>query len=220
MSEKRPRRVPSFRVLVLGLTIATVLSGAIFRERLLGLCGQYLVTERALEPADAIVVLSGGVPERILEAVDVYKAGYAPRLILTRAEKPENLDLLRSFGVAAPEGYEINLHIARRLGVPDEAIVLLEPRVNSTYMELGVVRDYCLRQGLHSVIMVTSKSHTTRAYKIFHHLADGRIRVIPHASRYDTFDPTTWWTTRRTAKEVLFEYEKLVHYYLIVLTGG
>jgi len=187
----------------------------VYREAVLVACGDYLISEGALNKADAILVLSGGVPERMLEAADLYKAGYAPRLILTKGEEPENQSLLRSLGVVAPEVYELNLQIAAKLGIPDRAITVLEPRVNSTYRELAMFRDYCSEQRFRSVIIVTSKSHTTRAYKIFEHLMDEQTHAILRASRYDTFDPQGWWRERRMAKEVLFEYQKLVNYYLV-----
>lgn len=216
----RPRSLLKPRILIAAFLLVGCVFGVIYRDQLLVACGEYLISERPLQKADAILVLAGGVPERIVEAVDLYKAGYAPRVILTRGEEPENLDLLRSLKIPALEDHEKNLRIAGELGVPDGAIAVLEPRVNSTYSEIKLLRNYCLKEGFRSVILVTSKSHTTRAYKIFNFLAADQIRAIPRASRYDTFDPATWWLARRTAKEVFLEYQKLLHYYLILSIGG
>jgi uncharacterized SAM-binding protein YcdF (DUF218 family) len=203
------------KLILIGLFVAAVVLGVIYRETVLGAVGQYLVSDGALEKSDAIIVLNGGVPERMLEAVDLFKAGYAPRLILARVEEPENQSLLKRLGITVPEEHEVNQQIAAKLGVPLPAIIMLEHRANSTYSEMEVIGTYCLEQKFNSVILVTSKPHTTRAYKLFQLLTDGRVQAIPRPSRYDTFDPHGWWRDRQMSKEVWFEYQKLANYYLV-----
>ena len=203
------------KVVGAGLLLVALGLGMVYRDAFLVACGDYLISDGALDKAGAILVLSGGVPERMLEAVDLYKEGYAPRIVITKAEEPENQNLLRALGVVDPEVHEVNLQIAAKLDIPDSAITVLEPRVNSTYRELEVLRDYCLAQGIQSVILVTSKPHTTRSYKIFQHLAEGRIKAISRPSRYDTFNSQSWWKDRGMAKEVFYEYQKLVNFYLV-----
>jgi uncharacterized SAM-binding protein YcdF (DUF218 family) len=210
----------TLKLLILALLLLAAAGGVIFHRQLLVAAAEYLITEEPLQKADAILVLSGDVPERILEAVDLFKAGSAPRILLTKEEELEHLDRLRALGVPSLEAHEINQLIAGKSGIPPHALVVLEPRVDSTYREAQVAVDYCLRQQFRTIILVTSKPHTTRAAKIFHHLAAGRLRIISRPSRYDTFDPASWWRSRIMQKEVLLEYEKLAHYYLVVLTGG
>ncbi len=43
--------------------------------------GEYLVVEDTLQTAEAIVVLNGGAPLRVLEAARLYKDGWAPKII-------------------------------------------------------------------------------------------------------------------------------------------
>jgi len=46
------------------------------------LAGRLLVVSDPLPPrADAIVVLAGSIPDRVLEAADLYRTGIAPRII-------------------------------------------------------------------------------------------------------------------------------------------
>jgi hypothetical protein len=45
--------------------------------------GQWLMVADPLEPAKAIVVLSGRVPFRALEAASIYREGLAPEVWLT-----------------------------------------------------------------------------------------------------------------------------------------
>jgi uncharacterized SAM-binding protein YcdF (DUF218 family) len=178
--------------------------------------GQHLITERPLEKTDAIAVLSGSVPDRILEAIDIYKQGYAPLIILTKEEKAAGYDELLSLGIKIPEGYDLNQMIALKLGVPATSIIIIDERVNSTYSEERVLYDFLKKRDLKSLILVTSKYHTTRATKLFKLVMDGeKIKLITRPSKYDTFDPKNWWKVRRDLKQVLFEYQKLADYYLI-----
>lgn len=198
----------------IGVCLALLGTGMVYEERLLVATGNYLITEGTLERADAIFVLSGGIPERMLEAVDLYRAGYAPRIVLSKGPAPPYQDVLKALGVIAPEPHEVNVQIAAKLGISDGTIVLLDPRVNSTYRELALFRDYSYAQGLHSVILVSSKHHMTRVYKIFQHLTVGKIAAIPRPSHYDVLDPKQWWKNRLMAKRVLYEYPKLANFYL------
>jgi uncharacterized SAM-binding protein YcdF (DUF218 family) len=50
--------------------------------------GRWLVVEDPLDKAQAIVVLSGGMPMRAREAAKLYNAGYAPQIWLTRGVEP------------------------------------------------------------------------------------------------------------------------------------
>lgn len=209
------------RLLIASLFIL-IIAGSIYyyRDSILISLGEYLVTEYPLEKADAIAVLSGSVPDRILEAIDIYKQGYAPIIILTKEEKPPGYDELLSLGIKAPEGYDINQIIALKLGVPAASIVIINERTNSTYSEEQTLYDFLRKRNLKSVILVTSKYHTTRATKLFNFVVEGeKVKLITRPSKYDTFDPRNWWKVRRDLKQVLFEYEKLVHYYFIRMSA-
>ncbi len=178
-----------------------------------------MITEDQPEKTDAIVVLSGSVPCRILEAVDLYKQGYAPVILLTKEKQPSGYDELLKLGIKIPEQYEVNKSIALNLGVPATSIEVLDGRADSTYSEMELIYDYLKKRNFSSIIIVTSKSHATRATKIFN-LVKGEqdIKVVTIPSKYDDFDPKRWWKVRRDWKEVIFEYQKLADYYFLTLT--
>ena len=50
--------------------------------------GRWLIVEDPLDKAQAIVVLSGGMPIRALEAARLYNAGLGPQIWLTRGVEP------------------------------------------------------------------------------------------------------------------------------------
>ncbi len=188
---------------------------AVFHEPLLGGLGRYLVATDQPAVSDAIVMLSGSVPDRILGAVDLYKQGYAPLLILTRDGGMPGLAELRKRGVEIPESYETNLTIAVRLGVPREAIVILEQRNTSTIGEITDLLVELRRRGVHSLVLVTSKSHARRAKAIFDVLAQGEFEMRVYATPYDPFPPDSWWHERRMARRLVIEYGKWLMFQLV-----
>src|SRR3989442_6832601 len=63
----------------------------------IGGVGQWLVVQDALEPAQAIVVLSGRMPVRAREAAEIYREGFAAQVWITRPASPE--EELRQMGI-------------------------------------------------------------------------------------------------------------------------
>lgn len=176
--------------------------------------GAYLITIDPLEKADAIVVLAGAVPERILEAADLYRKGYAPMIVLSTEERQSASAYrrLNALGIVIPEDHDRERMIAEQQGVPPGAIVVLDSRANSTWNEAGALMPFLMQRNIRSIIAVTSKGHTTRVGKIFRRAARGRLRVIVRPSQYDDFNPDAWWQTRWQARVVLYEYQKLLDY--------
>src|SRR2546422_10344422 len=59
--------------------------------------GKWLVVQDALEPSQAIVVLSGRMPVRAREAAGIYREGFAEQVWITRPASTE--DELRQVGL-------------------------------------------------------------------------------------------------------------------------
>ena len=189
-----------------------------FRGTILEPVGQYLITEDPLEKADAIILLGGSVPDRTLEAIDIYKGGYAPLIVFTMGPKPEGYDELIDRGIKLPEGHDLTKLIGLKLGVPESDLVIIDKRADSTYSELQIIyKDFLKKNNIKSVILVTSKYHTTRAKKIFNDVTNREIKVIARPSKYDSFNPKKWWAERRYRRQTVFEYQKLLHHYLFDL---
>ena len=70
--------------------------------------GRVLVVADPLPPrADAIVILAGSVPDRALAAADLYRAGLAPRVVVTRERAGTGQAALHARGVRLPEDAEL-----------------------------------------------------------------------------------------------------------------
>jgi uncharacterized SAM-binding protein YcdF (DUF218 family) len=175
--------------------------------------GRYLVTEDPLQKAGAIAVLSGdGGVARTLEAVRLYQDGYAPRIILTRQILPKGYEALARLGITVPEERDIQWTVFKAMRVPRAAVLQVKERANSTQSEMVYLTRLLDENQIRSVILVTGRSHSTRARKILARASGGRIALISRPTRYDSFDPDGWWRSRIDAKEVLAEYEKLLNY--------
>jgi uncharacterized SAM-binding protein YcdF (DUF218 family) len=194
------------------------------RRPLLTAIGDFLVLQDTPRPADAIVVLSGSIPDRILEAVDLYHAGLAPRIVLTREVPFPGLEALRARGVTLPEHHDQNRSIAEQLGVPAAALSVVEGRpAASTIAEAEALVGHLRHQRIHSILLVTSKAHARRAAMIFRQLGGSGLQVTVCPSPYDPFAADTWWHDRAFVRRVAIEYGKLLTYLFVdrwVRRGG
>jgi uncharacterized SAM-binding protein YcdF (DUF218 family) len=184
---------------------------------LLTIVGRYLVTEQPLIKADLILVLSGQIPLRVLEAARIYQEGYAPKILLTNEPKERGSEELLRLGIRIPDSQERAITLLEELHVPRSDILVIQERANSTRSEMQTVARFLKQHPLKSLIIVTSKSHTTRAYKIFSSGLGSEVRVIMHPVPNDPFDPNRWWQDRTDAKDVLHEYEALSDFWRVRL---
>jgi len=195
-----PGGVPSRRpfllasaVLVLILVIAAIFFGV----------GRWLVVENALERSQAIVVLSGGMPQRALEAVRLFREGYAPQVWLTRPVQPaESLDPM---GIPNSGEDYFNDRVLQHEGVPASAIRVLEPRINNTADEMRAIAAEVVREKAELIVIVTSKVHTRRVARLWRQLSAGHTRAIVRGATTDAFDAAHWWRNTHDALDVVRE---------------
>lgn len=177
--------------------------------------GQFLVVSDEPMKSGAIVVLSGSVPDRVLEAAELYKDGFSDRIILLRGMlSPAHKYVEEQLGLDLPDNGEINALVLKKLGVPDEKITIVREDAESTEMEARVVKRLLNSIGIKRILLVTSKSHTRRAKMIFRSVLgeDVEVRAIP--SRYDDFEPLKWWKRRKDVRQVIFEYQKMLAFFI------
>ena len=176
--------------------------------------GTWLVVEDPLQKADAIFVLGGTLFERPLEAVDLYKEGWAPLVLLMRQVSDWGEVTLQERGVPYLREVDMQVDVLTRLGVPASAIRVLGEQ-DSTRAEALALRAEGLQHGWARVIVVTSKQHTRRARLVMRRrLAGTGTEPILRASRYDRSEVETWWRDRATLRFTLFETQRLIAYWL------
>lgn len=199
-SATNPPKHRQTRWIVFGLLGIVLFSAVIF---LLGI-GRWLVTEDPLQKAQAIVVLSGRMPMRAMEAAKLYREGFAPKVWLTHSTEPGAM--LKTMGVSYVGEDVYNVQVLMHEGVPTEAIRLLEPPILNTVDELSAVSGALEGGKGTTVILVTTKVHTRRVRILWNRLAAGRGQAVIRAASDDPFDPRRWWRTTSDALDVVREF--------------
>jgi uncharacterized SAM-binding protein YcdF (DUF218 family) len=204
----RKRPSTARRLAVIAITIAVLfVAVAAFRG-----AGRWLVRPDPLERAEAIVVLSGSMPYRAMEAANVYRMGYAPEVWVTRPESPaETLDAM---GVRYLGEEEYNRQILTHSGVPDADVHILPETVENTEQELFEVAAELRREGKNKVIIVTSPQHTRRVKALWRKVAGENLQAIVCAAPQDPFDANRWWRNTRDTFSVVREILGLMNAWL------
>ena len=199
------------RILRIALVLTPVLVLGLFG---LSKLGSFLVVEDPLDHADAIVVLGGTMYERQMEAVDLFKEGWAPKIYVLREIADFGEAELIARGISYTRSVDIQIDTMRRLGVPADRILILDA-ADSTAEEAQIVRGLATREKLTRLIIVTSKQHTRRSRLVMNRrLRPEGVTVIVRASRYDRTDAGAWWRNRSTLRFTLFESQRLLGYWL------
>lgn len=165
--------------------------------------GRWVVVEDALIKADAIVVLSGAMPLRAMEAAKLYREGYATEIWLTHSTEPAAA--LEKMGIPFSGEDSYNKLVLIHEGVPLGAIRVLEPPITNTADEVRTAAGALSRANGAAVIIVTSKAHTRRVRLLWHRLAPAELKAIVRASTSDPFDPRHWWRNTGDALDVVRE---------------
>lgn len=152
-----------------------------------------LVVYAPLAPADAIVVLGGGVrpdgelgeatQRRLVYALRLLRQGYAPIIVLTGGNPDDP---------SVPESEEM-ARVARELGFPSSTFIV-ETRASRTSAQARAVAEIARARGLRAVILVTSPTHSYRALRAFRKTGletlagtvDPVLRPVP-------VKPERWW---------------------------
>src|SRR5688572_11426736 len=209
MPRPRLKTVARWTILVL------VLLGAGAAVWLLVYGGRYLQHEDALAKADAIFVLAGTRLERPLEAADLYKAGWAPLIVLSPGRPEPGEYLVQQRGIKFPLESELQRDALIQLGVPPAAVPSTIGYIDNTAQEANLLRSMVEKNQWRRVIIVTSKYHTRRAAFAFKRGLEGTgAEVIMRATRYDPSDPARWWRTRPDFRFASSEFQKLIAYRL------
>jgi uncharacterized SAM-binding protein YcdF (DUF218 family) len=196
-------------VVVIAVVVAAMLA-------LSSAAGRALVVADPLpQSADAIVILAGSIRDRALEAAALYRAGIAPRIVVTREALPSGQTALAAMGVELPEADALTRTALMGLGVPPRAIVTLRRRAQSTATEARTIARWACRHGMRSLVVVTSPSHTRRARLVLGRSLGPTIALAVRPARADAFASRRWLHVRRDAKVVLSEWQKLANHWLV-----
>jgi uncharacterized SAM-binding protein YcdF (DUF218 family) len=189
---------------------------AFSHEYLLKKIGLFLVYAQSPQKADVIVVLNGRDCERSLAAVDLYNNGYSKLIVMAEIMKQPGTDEFRK---------RVKKNINRKMffqwaiesmGVPEDSFKLIGDGISSTYDEALVIKQFMLDSHYQSILLVTSKWHSKRAYltfqSVFKRDDNQDLRILVYPSKYDTFNPDAWWKQSDGAELIFYEYVRLIYY--------
>jgi uncharacterized SAM-binding protein YcdF (DUF218 family) len=192
------------------LTVGAALIAALL---FLPFAGRILSRPDPLQHADLIMVLGGARIERWLEGVDLYKEGWAPKLVLSPGLVSALEIQLQARGVRYPREGDLARDGVLALGVPSEAVVVLPNGVDNTAAEAALLRKTFPPGSLRRIIVVTSSYHVRRAgYAFRREFAQTGVEIVMRRSRYDVAHPTRWWTRRQDIRFMMSEIPKLAAY--------
>lgn len=153
--------------------------------------GRWLVRPDPLSSADAMAVLSGGMPARAEEAARIYSLGDASTIWLTHPADHEAVLDAMGIPYLGEDHYEREILI--RDGVPATAIFVLPKSIVDTEEEIVEIASEMRTERKSSVIIVTSPQHTRRVKLLWRKLVAGNLRAIVRGSPRDPFDANHWW---------------------------
>jgi uncharacterized SAM-binding protein YcdF (DUF218 family) len=165
--------------------------------------GGWLVREDSPAHADAIVVLSGGLPSRAEGAAKYFALGYAGEVWVTKPEGPA--EELETLGISYSGEEEYSRQVLIHMHVPENDVFILPGAINNTQQEVEDIVRELRKENKGSVIVVTSPQHTRRVKALWKKLAGKNLTAIVAAAPDDTFDTEHWWRNTRDALSVVRE---------------
>ncbi|MBM3251225.1 MAG: glycosyltransferase [Candidatus Omnitrophica bacterium] len=165
---------------------------------------------------DAIVVFAGGVgesgkasqgyEERVQQAVNLYRQGYAKYLFFSSGYTHvfEESLLMKALAVS--------------LGVPEDRVIL-EDKARNTYENVKFTKIFLNKNGWNSIILVSSPYHMLRASLVFGKIANN-IKVVyaPVANNSFYAHPSRDGEGRRILRRIsLLQIKGVIHEYLGIL---
>lgn len=198
--------------LILLIAISAVYIGGCRRA------GTWLVKREVPTHADAIVLLMGSFPERVMEAADLYHEGKAASMLIVY-ESMGPYQQLESRGAEVIRTTQQAHDAAVALGVPADSITMLPGDARSTIDEAKAVKSYIRdKPNIDTLLLVSSPAHMRRSSMIF----EAALRNLPREvvvgcspSSYSGFKPDKWWRRREDIQVVLSEYVKIGIFQLI-----
>jgi uncharacterized SAM-binding protein YcdF (DUF218 family) len=103
--------------------------------------GTWLIKENTLQKSDAIILLMGNIPDRVLQAGDLYKQALATRMLIVE-ENMTGIDFLKEHGIELISNSQQARNAMIRQGVPEDSVLILPCGARSTLMEAQTVAHY------------------------------------------------------------------------------
>ena len=153
--------------------------------------------------ADVIVAVSGGdTTARTVEAIKLYQAGWAPKIVFSGAAHDED----------SPSNAAVMRGIALSYGVPEEA-VSIDEHSRTTKQNAEKTASLLEGESISSLILVTSSYHQRRTNLEFQRRFEA-VKIRNHPVSQDSQWSMWWWMTPVGWYLALGEIARIFLFYL------
>jgi uncharacterized SAM-binding protein YcdF (DUF218 family) len=179
------------------------------------LLAAYLIVERPLDHADAIIVLSGSAvyKERIAHAAKLFRERRLPVIYITNDGERSGWSEAEQRNIPYVELEQRELFAA---GVPVDSVRVLPGVVSGTDDEARAMAAETDAAGLRSVLIVTSAYHSRRSLRAFERIFAGKgveLGIAPAPLTEDSPTRFAWWLHPAGWRMVAGEYVKSAVYW-------
>ena len=174
-----------------------------------GMAALWIVSDE-IEPADAIVVLGGGLDVRPFAAASLYKRGFATQILISNP-KESPAELLN----VVPANSELNREVLLKLGVPASSIILFGSGSSNTYEETRALVAWAKSAEAKSIIIPTDFFATRRLRWILgREFASTGIHFSVQAVSPRRYSDNDWWLHKEGLITFRNEVLKYLYYRL------
>ena len=137
---------------------------------------------------------------------------------MAKKSKPDGFEYLTKKVRNYPADFDLFTLLMEGFQIPEKVILSPVDRVDNTLDEVRLVHKFVLERGFKSVIVITSLTHSRRAWLTFTKVfKDDDIKIISLPSHYQLFNPKDWWKKRKRINDLILEYQKLIYYKITYL---
>jgi uncharacterized SAM-binding protein YcdF (DUF218 family) len=201
-----PRKAIAAGLLIVAACVAIYLG----RHTLLRAAADAWIVSDALEPADAVVVLGGGLETRPLAAADDYRKGLAKKVLVAnvRLIRPETLGIV-------PSSIALTRTALVKLDVPEADIEIFGAELSNTRDEAIALREWLIRSHAAAVVIPTEIFSSRRVRWIMQRVLDGTgAKIEIQALERPDYSGDDWWRNEKGIIDFQNEVLKYVYYRL------
>jgi uncharacterized SAM-binding protein YcdF (DUF218 family) len=201
---------PRKRVTAALLIVLACLAIYLKRDAVLQAAADLWVVSDAVGPADAVVVLGGGLKTRPIAAAEYYRKGFAKKVLVAnvRLTQPEMLGIV-------PSNIALTRDVLMKLGVSETDIELFGTELSNTHDEAIALREWLTRSHAAVVLIPTEIFSSRRVRWVMQRALNGTGAKVQIAalSRPD-YSRVDWWRNEKGIVDFQNEILKYVYYRL------
>jgi len=189
------------------LLVTVFLTTAVYYLFAPSILERFLVVTVPVSKPDALVVMAGSKDLRLPVVADLYHQGVAPKILLANDGNRGAWSVKHQRNLYMVEWAREDL---LELGVPEEAIELLEFSTSGSFYDALNTKNHVLSDGsINSLLVVTTNYHTRRSLWTFRQVFSDTDLII---GVYPVSDDPDY--VGRYLKTYTVEFVKLVYYWL------